>query len=148
MIETIKLAMAELVAEQPDFMPGPVTALSQRRWMMGEDNGGPIIQFEPFDDGKCGLVYATTARDGSGPLRTSFLTLLLLEDSFATLTSPHGVCSGEATVTICKKVELEAASAHDIAHLMTDFMGVARAKLYGYLPMPTGVDPVDKTLAT
>ena len=147
LIEKMKMMMADLVAEQPDFMPGPVTALSQRRWMMGGD-GGPIVQFEPFDDGKRGLVYATTARDGSGPIRTSFLTLLLLEDSFATLTGPHGVCSGEATVTVFKIVELETATAHDIAHLMTNFVEVARAKLYGYLPTPALIEPVDKPLTT
>ena len=40
------------------------------------------------------LVYATTARDGSGPLRASFLTMLLLEDTVANIMLPYGVCSG------------------------------------------------------
>lgn len=146
MIAHIKEVMGELVEDQPDFMPGPVTALSQRRWMTG-GNGGPIVQFEPFDDGKRGMVYATTARDGSGPLRTSFLTLLLLEDSFATVDAPYGVCSGEATVTVCKMVDLEGVSALDMAHMMSNFMRVAEAKLCGYFGVPIPLEPMDEQTA-
>ena len=72
-------AMNTLVQTQTEAMPYPVTAMSQRRWMI-EADPGPIVQLELMDDGSA-MIYATTARDGSGPLRASFMTMLLLEDS-------------------------------------------------------------------
>jgi len=101
-------AMNTLVQNQTEAMPYPVTALSKRRWMI-EAEPGPIVQLELMDDGSA-MIYATTARDGSGPLRTSFITMLLLEDSIANAMSPYGVCSGEATVTIYRRVRLAAAT--------------------------------------
>ena len=63
-------------------------------------------QLELLDDDVTALVYATTARDGSGPLRASFITMLLLEDTITTAMQPHGVCSGDATVTVYRKLDL------------------------------------------
>ena len=88
----IKAMMNELVQNPPATGPCEVTALSQRRWMIESDTG-PIVQLELLDDDVTALVYATTARDGSGPLRASFLTMLMLEDAVANSMHPHGVCS-------------------------------------------------------
>ena len=61
---------------------------------------------ELLDDGRSALIHATTARDGSGPLHLSFIMMLMLEDTIANVLMPHGVCSGEATVTVYNRVSL------------------------------------------
>ena len=120
-------AMNTLVQTQTEAMPYPVTALSQRRWMI-EAEPGPIVQLELMDEGSA-MIYATTARDGSGPLRASFMTMLLLEDSIANTMSPYGVCSGEATVTIYRRVRLADAIPAGIFRQMMEFSQLAAAQL-------------------
>ena len=120
-------AMNTLVQTQTEAMPYPVTALSQRRWMI-EAQPGPIVQLELMDDGSA-MIYATTARDGSGPLRASFMTMLLLEDSIANTMSPYGVCSGEATVTIYRRVRLADAIPAGIFRQMMEFSQLAAVQL-------------------
>ena len=56
----------------------------------------PSSSWGCWDDNKRGIIFSIMARDGSGPLRTSFLTMLLLEDTIATAHEPFGVCFGEA----------------------------------------------------
>ena len=116
----IKAMMNELVQNPPVAGPCDVTALSQRRWMI-ESETGPIVQLELMDDDVTALVYATTARDGSGPLRASFLTMLLLEDTVANSMLPYGICSGEATVTVYGKVVLHETTSGSTYHEMMDF---------------------------
>lgn len=124
----IKAMMNELVQNPPATGPCDVTALSQRRWMI-ESETGPIVQLELLDDDITAMVYATTARDGSGPLRASFLTMLLLEDAVANSMEPHGVCSGEATVTIYRKLGLQNATPAWIYREMMDFGQLAATLL-------------------
>lgn len=134
-------AMNTLVQNQTEAMPYPVTALSQRRWMI-EAEPGPIVQLELMDDGSA-MIYATTARDGSGPLRTSFITMLLLEDSIANTMSPYGVCSGEATVTIYRRVRLAEATPAGIFRQMMEFSQIAASQLAKRGIGLPGVIPVD-----
>ncbi|MEC7237779.1 MAG: hypothetical protein VXW17_07100, partial [Pseudomonadota bacterium] len=88
----ISAIMNDLVQNPSEAMPCQVQAMSQRRWLI-EADPGPVVQFELLDDGQSALLYATTARDGSGPLRASFITMLLLEDTIANSFTPYGVCS-------------------------------------------------------
>jgi len=134
-------AMNTLVQNQTEAMPYPVTALSKRRWMI-EAEPGPIVQLELMDDGSA-MIYATTARDGSGPLRTSFITMLLLEDSIANTMSPYGVCSGEATVTIYRRVRLAEATPAGIFRQMMEFSQIAASQLAKRGIGLPGVIPVD-----
>ena len=124
----ISAIMNDLVQNPSEAMPCPVQAMSQRRWLI-EADPGPVVQFELLDDGQSALIYATTARDGSGPLRASFITMLLLEDTIANSFTPYGVCSGEATVTIYKKVTLADATAAGIFRQMIEFSQIAAAQL-------------------
>ena len=109
-------------------MPYQVQAMSQRRWLI-EADPGPIVQLELLDDGRSALIYATTARDGSGPLRSSFITMLMLEDTIANVLVPYGVCSGEATVTVYKRVSLANATAQGVFRQMMEFSQIASAVL-------------------
>ena len=112
--------MNDLVQSPSEAMPyygaGNVIAPLAHR---GEP--GPIVQLELLDDVRSALIYAITARDGSGPLRSSFITMLMLEDTIANVLVPHGVCSGEATVTVYKRVSLANATALGVFRQMMEF---------------------------
>ena len=104
--------------------------------MAGPDDG-PIVQLELLDDNKRGIIFSIMARDGSGPMRAFFLTMPLLEDTIATAQEPFGVCSGEASVTIYRYVDLEEASKEQIAHSLTSFAQLAEVVLGDYLDAVT-----------
>ena len=124
----IKAMMNELVQNLPAAGPCVVTSLSQRRWMI-ESETGPIVQLDLMDDDVTALVYATTARDGSGPLRASFVTMLVLENTVANSMLPYGICSGEATVTVYRKVVLHEATSSSLYHEIVDFGQLAATLL-------------------
>ena len=73
------------------------------------------------------------ARDGSGPFCVSFLTMLLLEDTIATAHEPFGVCSGEASVTICRYVDLDEVPMEQMARSLPNFAQLAEVVLGDYL---------------
>ena len=58
---------------------------------------------------------------GSGPRRWSFITMLMLEDTIANVLMPYGVCLGEATVTVYKRVSLANATAPGTSRQMMEF---------------------------
>ena len=120
--------MNNLVQKPSEAMPYQVQVMSQRRWLI-EADPGPIVQLELLDDGRSALIYATTARDGSGPLRSSFITMLMLEDTIANVLVPYGVCSGEATVTVYKRVSMANATAPSVFRQMMEFSQIASAVL-------------------
>ena len=120
--------MAGLVASAPSTLVFPVTAMSKRRWLI-ETDAGPVVQLECLDSPNRALIYATAARDGSGPLRAAFTTMLLLEDTIAINLGAHGVCSGEATVTVYRFIDLDGASAETIGLALTEFAHFAAALL-------------------
>ncbi len=120
--------MNDLVQNPSEAMPYQVQAMSQRRWLI-EADPGPNIQLELLDDGRSALIYATTARDGSGPLHSSLITMLMLEDTIANVLVPYGVCSGEATVTVYKRVSMANATAPSVFWQMKEFSQIASAVL-------------------
>ena len=124
--------MNDLVQKPSEAMPYQVQAMSQRCWLI-EADPGPIFQFELLDDGRSALIYATTARDGGGPLRSSFITMLMLEDTIANVLVPYGVCSGEATVTVYKRVSLANVTAPGVFRQIMSFSRIPSAVLVGLL---------------
>ena len=100
--------------------------MSQRRLLI-EADPGLIVQLELLDDGRSALIYATTEGDGSGLLHSSFITMLVLENMIANVLVPYGVCSGEATVTVYKRVSLANATAPGIFRQMMEFSQIASA---------------------
>ena len=124
----ISTIMNDLVQNPSEGMPYQVQAMSQRRWMVVAEPG-PIVQLELLDEGHSAMIYATTARDGSGPLRASFITMLMLEDTIANVLAPYGVCSGEATVKVYKRVSLANATAPGVFRQMMEFSQIASAVL-------------------
>ena len=120
--------MNDLVQNPSEAMYYQLQAMSQRRWLI-EAGPGPIVQLELLDDGYTAPIYATTARDGSGPLRSSFITMLMLDDAIANVLVPYGVCSGEATVTVYKRMSMANATAPGVFRQMMEFSQIASAVL-------------------
>ena len=120
--------MNDLVQNPSKAMPCQLQAMSQRRWLI-EADPGLIVQLELLDNGCSALIYATTARDGSGPLRSSFITMLMLEDTIANVLVPYGFCSGEVTVSVCKRVSMANATAPGVFRQMMEFSQIASAGL-------------------
>jgi hypothetical protein len=140
MLARVTEIMRELIESQIDTMPLPVAELARRRWMAGNESG-PIVQLELMDDGKRGIIFAIMARDGSGPLRASFMTMLLLEDTIATSQTPFVVCSGEATVTVYRYVNLASVSKDELCRVLTNFAELADLVLGDYLPKVAPTPP-------
>jgi hypothetical protein len=124
----IAAIMDQMVTTPPASLSFPVTAMSKRRWML-ETDAGPIVQLECLESPDRAIIFATTARDGSGPLRASFTTMLLLEDTIANAMQPYGVCSGDATVTIYQFVDVSDATDESISHDLAEFAHLAAAHL-------------------
>lgn len=112
--------MNDVVQNPSEAMHYQLMAMSQRHWLI-EVDPGPIVQLELLDDGRSALIYATTARDGTCPLRSSFITMLMLEDAIANVLVPYGVCSGETTVTVYKRESLANATAPGVFRQMMEF---------------------------
>lgn len=69
-------------------------------WLYRPEEKAVIIKLEELRKPNFLCVNASFARDGSGPLLASFMSMLLIEDSHATMTGEIGICSGRASVTI------------------------------------------------
>ena len=116
------------MALPPASLSFPVKGMSKRRRMVDTD-AGPIVQLECLDASGQAIVFATTARDGSGRLLVAFTGMLLLEDTIANSMHPYGVCLGEATITIYRFVDLTDATEDSIASGLAEFAHVAAAAL-------------------
>jgi len=134
----VKELMKQLVEAPSSSLPFKVLELAKRRWMAGEEEG-PLVQLELFDDGLRGVIFAIMARDGSGPLRASFMTMLLLEDTIATAQEPFGVCSGDATVTVYRYIDLSSVSKEQIGRALVNFSHLAQIVLGDYLSDKTAL---------
>ena len=55
--------------------------------------------------------------------------MLMLEDTIANVLMPYGVCSGEATVTVYKRVPLANAAPPGVCRQMMEFSQIASAVL-------------------
>ena len=91
------------------------------------------------------LLSSTVARDGSGPLKTSFLTMLLLEDTIAHAQHPFGICSGTATVTLHRFIDLDALSTDQLALAIANFANLNVVIFADYLSPPIAEPLTDKS---
>ena len=55
--------------------------------------------------------------------------MLMLEDTIANVLVPYGVCSGEATVMVYKRVSMANATAPSVLRQMKEFSQIASAVL-------------------
>ena len=74
--------MTNLAETRPEVLDYMIEEIATSRWMSGSyDNF--IVQCELFHHRNKAVLYSCLARDGTGPLKTPFLTALLLKDTFA-----------------------------------------------------------------
>ena len=120
-----------------------VVTLAASRWMMTV-NDNATIQIELLPDANQALLSSTVARDGSGPLKASFLTMLLLEDTIAHAQQPFGICSGAATVTLHRFIDLETLTTDQLALAVANFASLNDVIFAGYLSPPIAEPLADK----
>jgi hypothetical protein len=125
----IRNVMANLAETRPEVLGYPIEEIAASRWMSGSyDNF--IVQCELFHHSNKAVLYSCLARDGTGPLKTPFLTALLLEDTFAFVQTPFGIFSGAATVTLFKFVDLTNTTAARMALIIANFTNL-NAVIFG-----------------
>ena len=90
------------------------------------------------------LLSSTVARDSSGPLKASFLTMLLLEDTIAHAQHPFGICLETATVTLHRFIDLDAFSTDQLALAIANFASLNDAIFVDYLSPPIAEPSADK----
>ena len=87
----IRHIMSDFGETKHHLLHDRVVALAASRWMMPV-NDNAIIQIELLHHANQPLLSSTVASDGSGQLKASFLTMLLLEDAIAHAQHPYGIC--------------------------------------------------------
>jgi len=134
--------MAELAATPHMLLGTPVIEVGASRWMLP---GGChfIIQIELLHPADRAIMFSSVARDGSWPLKASFLTMLLLEDTIAHVQRQYGVCSGVASVTLYRCFDLEAITTHRMAAVLANFIGLSEIVLADYVVPPLPLDLQD-----
>ena len=112
--------MSGLAQTQLKVLDYPVQELAASRWMSGNYDHF-ITQIELLHHCNEAVVYSCLARDGSGRLKTSFLTMLMLEDNIAYAQAPNGICSGAATVSMFKFIDLTNMTAAKVVQTIANF---------------------------
>ena len=69
-------------------------------WLYKGKNPFFIIKIEQIASRQKLFVNASFARDGSGPIIASFMSMLFIEEGHATAADTIGICSGHASVTL------------------------------------------------
>ena len=120
-----------------------VVALAVSRWMM-PINDNAIIQIKLPYHANQALLPSTVARDGSGPLTVSFLTMLLLKDAIAHAQRPFGIFSRAATLTLHRFNDLDALSTDQLASAIANFASLDDVVFADYLSPPITEPLADK----
>jgi hypothetical protein len=128
----IRNLMSYLSQTQPKVLDYPVQKLAASRWMSGSYDKF-IVQFELLHHRNEAVIYSCLARDGSGPLKTPFLTMLMLEDTIAYAQSPYGICSGAATVTMFRFIDLTDMTATKLTQIIANFTNLNAVIFADYL---------------
>ena len=124
--------MSGLAQTQPKLLDYPVQELAASRWMSGSCDHF-IVQIELLHHRNEAVLYSCLARDGSGPLKTPFLTMLMLEDTIAYAQAPYGICSGAATVTMFKFIDFTNMTAAKLAEIIANFTNLNAVIFADYL---------------
>ena len=124
--------MSGLAQTQLKVLDYPVQELAASRWMSGSYDHF-ITQIELLHHCNEAVLYSCLARDGSGPLKTPFLTTLMLEDAIAYAQAPYGICLGAATVAIFKFIDLTNMTAAKLAQFIVNFTNLDAVIFADYL---------------
>jgi hypothetical protein len=132
----IRQIMSGLMKTKHHLLDTYIVELAASRWMMPV-NERSIIQIELLHHRDQALLSSTVARDGSGPLKASFLTMLLLEDTVAHAQCPFGICSGAATITLHRFLDIAAITDDQMAVAISNFASLNDVVFAAYVALPT-----------
>ena len=139
----IRHIMSDFGETKHHLLHDRVVALAASRWMM-PINDNAIIQIELLHHANQVLLSSTAPPDGSGPLNASFLTMLLLENTIAHAQRPFGICSGAATLTLHRFIDLDALSTDQLALAIANFASLNGVIFADYLSPPIPEPLADK----
>ena len=106
-------------------------------WLYKGDSEAIIIKLEQTNIDNKLLVNASFARDGSGPLMASFMSMLLIENCHATRSDTFGVCSGDASVTLYHLLDVTAFDHKRLLAYLKNFEALVICVLEGaHVEMP------------
>lgn len=94
-------------------------------WLYRSSNKAIVIKIETIIDDHKLFVNASFARDGSGPLLASFMSMLMIEDIHATVADTIGICSGEASVTLFHLLDITTIDDQHLLHYLYNFETLA-----------------------
>ena len=94
-------------------------------WVYQGQNPAIIIKIEETRSAHKLFVNVSFARDGSGVLMASFMSMLLIEDSHATSADTIGVCSGHASITLYHMLDITALDSQRLLSYLENFESLA-----------------------
>lgn len=94
-------------------------------WLYQGQNPAVKIKIEETRCAHKLFVNASFARDGSGVLMASFMSMLLIEDSHATTADTIGVCSGHASITLYHMLDIRALDSQRLLSYLQNFEALA-----------------------
>lgn len=94
-------------------------------WLYRCQHSSIIIKLEKTMQDNHLFVNASFARDGSGPLLASFMSMLLIEECHATTSDTFGICSGLASVTLHHILDITSLDHHRLQAYLENFETLA-----------------------
>lgn len=118
MTVTLEALQNQIGSDKLQFHPPHV-------WIYRPKNKNIIVKLEQTKNPHMLCVNASFARDGSGPLMASFMSMLLIEDSHATSTDYLGICSGAASITLYHWLDIKNWQCNQLANYLINFEKLA-----------------------
>lgn len=115
-------------------------------WIYRPKNKNVIVKLEQTKQPDMICVNASFARDGSGPLMASFMSMLLIEDSHATTADNLGICSGAASITLYHWLDIKGWQASQLVNYLVNFEKLALCILPQASKFPSSNSSNDKIL--
>ena len=94
-------------------------------WLYQGQNPSVIVKIEQIASHDRLFVNASFARDGSGPIIASFMSMLLIEEVHATTSDTIGICSGNASVTLHHLLDITDMDYHRLQTYLINFEALA-----------------------
>ena len=104
------------------------------RWVFQPAHLAVLVQIEAGIKPDQMIVHTSLSRDGSGPLLTSFMTTMLIEDSHATFQPGLGVTSGHVSVTYYHIRSVDGLDAERLLQLLFNFAEIVSWSSMSLLP--------------
>ena len=116
-------------------------------WVYQGQNPSIMIKIEQMRCANKLFVNISFARDGSGVLMASFMSMLLIEDSHATSADTIGVCSGHASITLYHMLDITGLDSKRLLSYLENFESLAFCVLAQAAGLSQHEAPSDRPLS-